>query len=580
MDLGVSGLASGFDWKSFIDQMVDVERAPEKRLFSNQDVLKQQQSAYDALKTQLATVQTRVDALKDPSLFDSRTVSIQDGTVASATASSSTPLGNYSFTFTQLATSAKLNGAGNIGAGLSATTDVSGVILNQAGFATAIKDGTFTVNGKQITVDPAGSLQDVFDAIQTATGGSVTAGYDPATDAISLNSASEIILGSSTDTSNFLQVAKLYNNGTGTTSSSSALGGISRTATLNAGNFATALDDGGAGAGSFKINGVSIAWSATGDSLNNVIDRINSSNAGVVANYDQVNDRVTLTNKTSGDVGISIEDETGNFAASSGLSGGALQHGKNLLFSIDGGPTLVSQSNTIPGELSSLSGLSVTAMTEGTTVVTVGSDSAKIKTAIQDFLTEYNKAQSLIETDTASSTDAQGVVTAGLLTGQSDASDIGSLLRSNAFATIASFASSMNQLDDLGIVTNGTDNNLNLDDETKLDAALANNLSDVKKLFTDADNGIATKLSTYLNSVAGEDGSLAAKSEKLGKDISSIDTQVKDMERIVQANKDTLTQKFLAMEQAQAQINQQLQFLSQRFGTSAASPSIASAGAS
>jgi flagellar hook-associated protein 2 len=580
MDLGVSGLASGFDWKSFIDQMVDVERAPEKRLFSNQDVLKQQQSAYDALKTQLATVQTRVDALKDPSLFDSRTVSIQDDTVASATASSSTPLGNYSFTFTQLATSAKLNGAGNIGAGLSATTDVSGVILNQAGFATAIKDGTFTVNGKQITVDPAGSLQDVFDAIQTATGGSVTAGYDPATDAISLNSASEIILGSSTDTSNFLQVAKLYNNGTGTTSSSSALGGISRTATLNAGNFATALDDGGAGAGSFKINGVSIAWSATGDSLNNVIDRINSSNAGVVANYDQVNDRVTLTNKTSGDVGISIEDETGNFAAASGLSGGALQHGKNLLFSIDGGPTLVSQSNTIPGELSSLSGLSVTAMTEGTTVVTVGSDSAKIKTAIQDFLTEYNKAQSLIETDTASSTDAQGVVTAGLLTGQSDASDIGSLLRSNAFATIASFASSMNQLDDLGIVTNGTDNNLNLDDETKLDAALANNLSDVKKLFTDADNGIATKLSTYLNSVAGEDGSLAAKSEKLGKDISSIDTQVKDMERIVQANKDTLTQKFLAMEQAQAQINQQLQFLSQRFGTSAASPSIASAGAS
>ena len=30
MDLGVSGLASGFDWKTLVDQMIDVQRAPER----------------------------------------------------------------------------------------------------------------------------------------------------------------------------------------------------------------------------------------------------------------------------------------------------------------------------------------------------------------------------------------------------------------------------------------------------------------------------------------------------------------------------------------------------------------------
>ena len=572
MDLGVSGLASGFDWKSFVDQMVDVERAPEKRLLTDQNALKQQQNAYGSIKTQLSVLQSRVDALNDPALFDSRSIQVQNSDVASATASSSTPLGNFSFTFTQLAAAAKFNGTANIGSPISSTNDVSAVQLSQAGFTTPVTAGTFTVNGKQITVDPTGSLQDVFNSISTATNGDVTASYDSSTDTISLNSTSEIILGSATDTSNFLQVTKLYNTGTGTTTSATSLGGIRRSAVLNAANFSTALNDGGAGEGSFKINGVSISWSATGDSLNNVIDRINNSDAGVTASYDQVNDRLVLTSKATGDAGISVEDVTGNFAAATGLGTGTLEHGKNLLYSINGGATMVSQSNTITEDSSGIAGLSVTAFGEGSTSVSVGSDTSKIKTAIQDFLTEYNKAQSIIDTNTASSTDAQGVVTAGLLAGESDASDIASLLRSTAFATISSFATSMNQIDDLGIVTNGTDNSLSLDDESKLDNALANNLGAIKKLFTDPSSGVAAKLSTYITSLVGDDGTLNDKTDKLGKDIGSIDTQINDMERIVQANKDTLTQKFINMETAQQQINQQLQFLAQRFGTSSSSP--------
>src|SRR5687768_14276805 len=277
MDLGVSGLASGFDWRTFVDQIVEVERTPQLRLLQEQSQIEQRKVAYGAIKTQLAVLQNRIAALKDPALFDSRASNVSNEDVASVTASAGAPLGKFTFNFTQLATAAKLNGAANIGRPISATNDVSAVVLSSAGFATSVTAGTFTVNGEQITIEATDTLQDVFTAIETATGGAVTASYDPARDAIALSSTGEIVLGSATDSSNFLRIAKLYNNGTNAITSSASLGSVNRLATLVSGNFATAIDDGGAGAGSFLINGIAISYNTGTDSLNNVISRINNS---------------------------------------------------------------------------------------------------------------------------------------------------------------------------------------------------------------------------------------------------------------------------------------------------------------
>ena len=38
-----------------------------------------------------------------------------------------------------------------------------------------------------------------------------------------------------------------------------------------------------------------------------------------------------------GDIGISVEDVTGNFAAATGLTGGTVERGKNLLYTVNGG---------------------------------------------------------------------------------------------------------------------------------------------------------------------------------------------------------------------------------------------------
>ena len=181
MDLGVSGLASGFDWRTFIDQISEVERVPQQRLLLEQSTLEQRKVAYGAIKTQLAVVQNRLADLKDVDLFSSRLGQTSDESIATVSVGAGAPLGQFTFDISQLASAAKWNGASNIGSAISSTNDVSGVMLSTAGFSTAVTGGTFTVNGAQITVDPTGSLQDVFTAIESATGGTVTATYDSTT---------------------------------------------------------------------------------------------------------------------------------------------------------------------------------------------------------------------------------------------------------------------------------------------------------------------------------------------------------------------------------------------------------------
>ncbi len=573
MDLGLSGLVSGLDWRTLVDQLAEAERTPQKRLLSDQSLLQKQNQAYAAIQTQLAALQSKAATLKEASLFASRQAGSSDEANATAVASEGTAIGSYVFNFTQLATSARQLGTAGAGSALSATNDVSGLVLSNAAFASAVTAGTFTVNGRQITIATTDTLQSVFDQINTATGGAVTASYDSGTDRITLDSASPVILGSATDTSNFLQVARLYNNGTGTISSAAELGVVKQTASLSSANLATAIDDGGLGLGEFRVNGVSISFAAT-DTVTDVLKRINDSAAGVTASYDTVNDRFILSNKTTGDIGIALEDVTGNFLAATGLSGGTLARGNNLLYTVNGGSTLISQSNTVTETSSGIAGLSVTALKEGTTAtITVSSDTAKIKTAINEFITEYNKAQSIIDSQTASTTDAQGKVTAGVLANEGDANEIATRMRRLITENVAGLADALNQLEEIGIVSNGNDNSISLSDESKLDAALANNLTTVSTLFSDPTNGLAVKLDAYLEKTASDTGSLQTKQDRLTEQASDIDTQIAELERIVESNRQRMIESFIAMESAQAQVNQQLSFLQQRFGNSSSSSS-------
>ena len=572
MELGLSGLASGFDWRTLVNQLADVERSPQKRLRAEQGTLFNRNNAFGSIKTQLSVLKNRTENLSSNDVLQARKATVSDSSILSATASAGAASGTYAFNVTQLATASKTAGALGVGANLYSSTNVSSGMLASKGFNPPISAGTITVDGKQITIDPTvDTLKDVFDRIDAATTSNIKGSYDATTDTITLKrlggGGASLVVGSATDTSNFLSVARLSNNGTNELVSASSLGSVTPANTLSSANFQTAVSDGGSGTGEFKINGVSIAFNASSDSVQNLMDRINASAAGVNMSYDRVNDQFTLTNKVTGNLGVAVEDVTGNFLAAAGLaSGSTFIAGNDALYTINGGSVLNGHSNTLTEETTGIEGLSIALLKTGTSTISLASDTSAIKGAIKNFIEDYNRAQSTIDSLTSSSTDSAGKVTRSTLAGDTDANEIASKLRAISYNQATGLTGTLNSLAKIGIETTGTTDQLKLENEAALDNAIANNLSELKTLFNDPDKGIATKLKAYLEKTIGEDGSLITRQDALTKQSSAIDTQVTDLEKRVQSNRQRLIDSFVQMETAQQTINQQLKFLQQRFG--------------
>ncbi|HUA39661.1 MAG TPA: flagellar filament capping protein FliD [Candidatus Sulfopaludibacter sp.] len=566
--LAVSGLASGMDWQTTVQALANAERAPETQWKNQQTTLNAQNSALTTIENDLATLQTDLQTLQDSTLYESTTAQSSDSTVATASAASGATTGSFIFNITQLATAAQLNGASNVSQGLVADGNPTDVTIGTAGFSTPVTAGTFTVDGAQVTISTTDTLQDVFNNIASATNNEVTASYNSSTDEITLTSSdgSPIVLGSAADTSNFLQVAQLYGTSASSVTSASALGRVNTTVDMTNSDLATPISDGGSGNGAFTINGVTINYNASTDSIQNVLARINSSAAGVTASYDAVNNRFVLMNNTTGDVGISIQDVTGNFVAATGLASGTLVSGKNLNYTLNNGTqTLVSESNTITQTSSGIQGLSVTALSTGTITATVSSDTSAISSAIQQFITDYNAVQNYISSQQIVSTGSDGTVTPGPLTGDQTANDIASSLRSLSFtAGSGSTGSAINTLGDLGIQTDGQDNTLTLSDSTTLDSALASNLSAVQSFFSDATNGVATRLNNYITDLTGSNGELTNEQATLTQESNDITTQINNLEAKITSDTNLWTSEFQAMEQAQSQANQELTYLSEQ----------------
>ena len=565
-NLQVTGLASGMNWSTVIAELANAERAPETQWENQISSLDAQNSVYTTIAGDLATLQTDIETLQDSSLYSGTTAQSSNNDVLTANSDSTAPLGSYTFNISQLATAASLNGATNISQALSPDGDLSTVTIGTAGFATPVTAGTFTVNGAQVSIATTDSLQQVFSNIASATNNTVTASYNSTTDEITLASSngSPVILGSAADSSNFLQVAQLFSNGTDSVSSLSALGHVQLGGTMSNADLSTTITDGGSGQGEFTINGVAINYDASTDSIQDVLDSINNSAAGVTASYDTINNRFELTDNTTGNVDISAQDVTGNFLAATGLSSGTLQSGQNLLYTLNGGTQeLVSQSNTITQDSSSIAGLSVTASQTGSATVSVTSDTSAITTAIQQFVSDYNTLQTMITSDQAVTTSSSGAVTPGVLTGDLTANGIATSLRSLITGSVPGLTGAVSMLSDLGIQTNGQNNTLSVDTST-LDSAVAANINNVETLFTDPTNGLATQLNNFITDATGANGTVTNHQASLSQQVTSLNTQISNLETKITAETATWTSEFTAMESAEQQSNQELTYLSEQ----------------
>ncbi|OAM88601.1 flagellar filament capping protein FliD [Termitidicoccus mucosus] len=564
----LSGLITGFDSAAFIDQMIELQRTPITTLESKQAQNSSKVSALNALGSYLTSLRTATAALKADGVFNARTGTVTNSSWKVSTGAGAAT-GDYTVKVTSLATAAKLSGATGISQGLSATADVSALTIATLPTASSVKAGTFTVNGAQVGVALTDSLQDVFDKISAATGGTVTASYDPATDGIALTSTdgSEIVLGAANDSSNFLSVAKLFSNGTDSVASTAALGRVSTTKTLASAGLA---DTAFSGSGTFTINGVEIAYDAANDSLSKLLARINASDAGVNAAYDAASDRVVLANKTTGDTGITINDDSGGILSALGLAPASAQltRGANAVFSINGGPDITSTSNTFSETEHGIAGLSITATSAGEETVTVAADTATMRSTIEKFISAYNSLQTFIDNVTAISVSGDSVSTS-VLSGNREVSGWASQLRSSVFGSISGLDGSIVQLEQLGIDFSGTSTQLSIKDSDKLDAALAGSSDDVAAFFSDSSAGFATRIDGLLNTYVGANNSsglLKGMTDSLTTANKRIDEQIAKLEERLEKERARMEAAFTAMEVASSKYTQMQQQLINAFG--------------
>ena len=164
----VSGLSSGFDWKSMIDQLMQVEHKKVDLVGEQQTTYKNQLTEWQSFNTKLLALKTAAGALKDPEDFnlytssmasDSSTVKASD--LLSVSASSLASKGSYTIKIASLATAQKLSSRS-----FTSTSDALG-----SSYA-----GDILINGVAVSINSTDCLADVRDKINNANSGTTASG--------------------------------------------------------------------------------------------------------------------------------------------------------------------------------------------------------------------------------------------------------------------------------------------------------------------------------------------------------------------------------------------------------------------
>jgi len=331
-DLRLTGLASGMDWQPIVDKLLELEAIPKTRLESQKAENKAKVSDLGILKSQLDSLKSASSALQDESLFFARSVRIKtqdSGLVASASTGAIT--GDFTLEVESLATATEISSKNRTSHRLANSIDLNDK-LSELPLHAPITPGTFTISGKTYNISSTDiTLQELMDQINTTVGGvdgvnpegdgsGVTISYDSANDKIVLDSgvsssdsSNLLVLGSSTDTSNFLQSMKLFGQPTsGEVSSLYSLGSIDMTVSLANANFANAFSGLTSGLGNFFIGegegSVRIDYDINNDSVASLINKVNDSSANVFMYYDPAGDRFVIRNERTGSIGMVMHE--------------------------------------------------------------------------------------------------------------------------------------------------------------------------------------------------------------------------------------------------------------------------------
>jgi flagellar hook-associated protein 2 len=341
----------------------------------------------------------------------------------------------------------------------------------------------------------------------------------------------------------------------------------------------------GAGQTSFTpkagATAVDISVGPPAESLAQLRDKINASNAGVTASVltDASGARLVLRSSATGEANgfrIGVNDADGNNSDGLGLSALAFDPSAGILTmaqalaaanasaSLNGLP-ISSSGNTLSEVLDGIT-LTLGKVTAAPVQVDAKPDDAAIRKALETFVTAYNELNKLVTEQTKYDAASK---TAGVLQGDSAAVSIRAQMRA-LLAGNSGASAKFTRLAEVGLDVQ-SDGSIKLDDG-KLGNGIAN-LAEMAKLFsnndllTPANNGFAIRLRAFADQLLGVDGSISSRSEGLRKRIDlNQDRQERLNDRIEMIEK-RLRAQYTALDRQMASLNSLSNYVTQQIST-------------
>ncbi len=584
-EITFSGLASGMDTSSWVKALVSIKQQSVTKLQKSKSTVETSSNVLSTIKSKVTTLRSSIEKFTDAKfgssfdLFSKNKVTTSKDSVVTANVTADAAKQNFDVIVNKLATATKATS--NLGSSALINGDTK--FADLAGGKAKTGSLSLYVDGekKEINIEDADTVNDILDKIVDAGGTTRTSGswsgetWNPPTTTnnvnatvqdgkivISGNNGKEVVLGASSDESNFVKVMGLVKNAdTGSYESSSKISSVNTSSKIM--EAFSGLKD-----GTFKIGNAEFTIDEN-TTIKGLISKINSSeDAGVSAYWDASQSELVLTSKTEGAFNINIEKGTSNFTDMFGFTetkNGVTklkdqQLGDYAELTING-TTLISSSNTVTSEISGIEGLTLTlnsvskADESGTinpSTVKVEQDSDALLDAAKSFVTAYNEAISNID-DNTSYGDA--------LYGDSALTSLRTNLRRTATASIDD--GTMKLLSDIGITTGKANNSTSTTgvntlqiDEDKFKEALAKNPEAVKSLLvgdnkgTSTSGGVMNKLEKIVeDSLDVSTGYFDAKSKSLSSKIKSLENSITSAQSRVDAYKARLEKQFSNMEQ-------------------------------
>jgi len=164
----ISGLSSGFDWRTMVDQLIAVDHRRVDLISTKKTDSEKKLAEWQSFNTKLLALKTAAGNLKNTEAFslfkssmttDSSTIKASD--LVSVTTSTTASIGSYALKVNSLATAQKLSS----GSFASLSTDLGGDYA-----------GDILINGTVITIDATDKLTNVRDKINNANTGATPTG--------------------------------------------------------------------------------------------------------------------------------------------------------------------------------------------------------------------------------------------------------------------------------------------------------------------------------------------------------------------------------------------------------------------